>query len=773
MNKILLLFLIGLISLTKGIIIDAVYNIRFDDKYYISYKNKKLSTAKSNKFEDTYNFRINKIFNNSFYYIEHVISDTQLSGAPNQNLKLFPQNNMEDSYSSEWTFIEREDNKYIIQNINKCYIVFEFNNLKCRNVDINKAKNFNLIKIYEEVRHSKEDLELIEKEPIDVFIKYIDLSDPFLKREGIPQIKKDENNQELKYSIRSILKNIPWVRKIYILMPNEKVKFLKEYDYIKEKIVYVKDKDVLGFDSANSRAFQFSLPKMKKFNISDNFIIMDDDYFIGQKLNKSDFFYVENGTVVPSIISNTFQYQDMDSAKKGKNQNKRNAEKVKGQTSAFFMHAVFTTYLYIMEIFNKTSLMIPYFTHNAIPVNINDLTEIYNIVNEGKYRESTLESLNRQLESLQFHTFVMTYTFNKYYKKIHSIPYNYIDNNDAIKGNYNYPLFCINTGAKDYSVLSFNKTRIAMEKNFPEPTKYEENFDFSLIPELSFNIINEMENELKKSQDEQKKLKDAKQKLEKELQLTKSEINNRNINYNNYNNNNNNNNNNKEKNEAIIRTLNTEIQNYKKENDKIKNENNKIKKENELLKSELSKLQNETEIIKNDNNNTKKENELFKLELSKLQNESEIIKNDNNNIKKENELLKLELIKLQNLSSNLEIIKNDLIEKEIIFKNINDKAELKEDFYINIIADLKQKVNDKEARINNLEFEKNKLIAISNIYFIIIEIIILLLILFYIFNKIKNALKKIKDNIKKDNEINKEKKGKDSSIEIEMENIGK
>ena len=86
---------------------------------------------------------------------------------------------------------------------------------------------------------------------------------------------------------------------------------------------------------------------------------------------------------------------------------------------------------------------------------------------------------------------------------------------------------------------------------------------------------------------------------------------------------------------------------------------------------------------------------------------------------------------------------------------------------------MKQKVNDKEAKINNLEFEKNKLIAISNIYFIIIEIIILLLILFYIFNKIKNALKKNKDNIKKDNEINKEKKGKDSSIEIEMENIGK
>ena len=33
---------------------------------------------------------------------------------------------------------------------------------------------------------------LIEREPIDVLIKYIDLSDETLKREGIPQINKNK-----------------------------------------------------------------------------------------------------------------------------------------------------------------------------------------------------------------------------------------------------------------------------------------------------------------------------------------------------------------------------------------------------------------------------------------------------------------------------------------------------------------------------------------------------------------------------------------------------
>ena len=123
----------------------------------------------------------------------------------------------------------------------------------------------------------------IEKEPIDVLIKYIDLKDEALNRYGIHQIDKDIDNEELKYSIRSILKNIPWIRKIFILMPNKKVRYFKEYNLIKDKIVYVKDKDILGYDSSNIYGFLYRYWKLKKFGISDNFIIMDDDYFIGQK----------------------------------------------------------------------------------------------------------------------------------------------------------------------------------------------------------------------------------------------------------------------------------------------------------------------------------------------------------------------------------------------------------------------------------------------------------------------------------------------------------
>ena len=45
---------------------------------------------------------------------------------------------------------------------------------------------------------------IIENEAIDILIKYIDLRDPSLKRNGIHQIEKDFDNEELRYSIRSI-----------------------------------------------------------------------------------------------------------------------------------------------------------------------------------------------------------------------------------------------------------------------------------------------------------------------------------------------------------------------------------------------------------------------------------------------------------------------------------------------------------------------------------------------------------------------------------------
>ena len=467
-----------LIKETKQIVKNGVYNIIVNKEEYLNYQDKNIKISYCKKFENKSNFRIKQISLNSFF-IQHIETNLTLT-LSSSNLEL----TKEMSNKAEWNFIE-SDEKYCIQNIKKCYIRYRNQKLFCDNISLKDATQFNLIKIYEEVNNSKNDINLIEREPIDVLIKYIDLSDPTLKREGIPQINKDENNMELKYSIRSILKNIPWVRKIYILMPNKKVQFLKEY-----------------YDSSNSHAFQFRYWKMKYFNITENFIVMDDDCFIGKPLKKSDFFYVENGKVVPSIIANIFEEETQLSSKTKHNSYKLEAQKMREQTGSFFMYTVYTTYLFIMKLLKK-NLIVPFFTHNAIPCNLKELKEIYDLVYKSKYKFSTLDSIKRHLESLQFQTFYMSYTFNKYNKKVHPLSYHYIDNNYSITENYNFSLFCINTGSEDYSNLSFKITRIVMENLFPEPTKYEL-LNHTELPSLAYDTISQMEKKIIKNNEETK-----------------------------------------------------------------------------------------------------------------------------------------------------------------------------------------------------------------------------------------------------------------------------
>ena len=219
------------------------------------------------------------------------------------------------------------NNKFLETKYNKlkCSKKFTFNDLSKNNTFLDKKYIFVFLKLFQEGKINN--LNIIKKEPVDIIIKYIDLSDKELKRDGIIQIYKDENNEELRYCIRSIIQYIPWVRKIFILMPNEKVNFFKSKDIIKEKIIYIKDKDILGFDSANIHSFTFSLFKMEKFGVSKNFIYLEDDFFIGKRLEKKDFFYYDEKEkkIFPYILTYHFnelnktellkEYTDMDQIK--------------------------------------------------------------------------------------------------------------------------------------------------------------------------------------------------------------------------------------------------------------------------------------------------------------------------------------------------------------------------------------------------------------------------------------------------------------------------
>ena len=476
------IFIIYFNSSIKEININGVYNIMVNNLYLYYYK-RHISLTDKFTYPNTF-FKINKI-NETFYDIEDIDSKYKITVSEDTQLNFIRKKN----HSYYWTFMEIKENSFIIKNRKDCYIRINDFEVFCDTKSLNKASSFILNKIYTEVENKPNFNKLLENEPIDILIKYIDLRDPNLKREGIHQIEKDYDNEELRYSIRSILNNIPWIRKIFILMPNERVRYFKEYNLIKEKIVYLRDKDLLGYESSNIRNFLFRYWKLKKFGISDNIIIMDDDYFIGSKLKKCDFFHIENGRVVPSIITSKFEKLDNKYINNKLMEFEFKAKLSKEeQNGDIFSYGKYLTLSFIFKLFNisvKESIFIPYFTHTALPINLNEVKEIYDIIYNSKYKYTTLFCKYRHINGIQFQIFYISYTFLKYNRPVKNIPFKFIQLNDSILANFKYSLFCINKGAGNYSYYKYYNAKILLEYLFPIPSPYEI-IDYSLL-NISFN----------------------------------------------------------------------------------------------------------------------------------------------------------------------------------------------------------------------------------------------------------------------------------------------
>ena len=361
---------------------------------------------------------------------------------------------------------------------------------------VNKKFIFRLVKLYKEEKMNNKHIKYLNKEHIDVLIKYIDLADKKLNRKGIKQIYKDYDNEELKYSLRSILKNIPWVRKIFILMPNEKVKYLKSYEEIKEKIIYVKDKDFLGFESANIFSFTFNLYKFEKFGISKNFIYMEDDFFIGKSLKKSDFFYYDEkeNKILPFLLNMYFQELNKTEIIQNYFNIYKKKEYIHPHSNIGWWFSIYSTDKYFMEKY-ELQLINANFTHNAISENIDNLKEIYEEIKAYNYFNETIYSKERNILTLNQPHFVNLYQLNIKHKKVNCKKYKYVEIEKIKRYKLEEPLFVLNTGGNHIPLKRQNKIQQkVMNKRFSIKTKYEiidnKSKDFKYINKILVETIN-------------------------------------------------------------------------------------------------------------------------------------------------------------------------------------------------------------------------------------------------------------------------------------------
>ena len=143
--------ILSLVSLsTQNFINQGVYIIMTNNNY-LQYNRSKILISKYDKYPNTY-FRINKsnkFKNNYFYYIEEIFTSRKLSFGKNKELIMSKKNDN----NNLWKFIKLKNKNYIIIKENKCFIKINKFNVVCKNMKINEAAQFNLMKIFEEIMH--------------------------------------------------------------------------------------------------------------------------------------------------------------------------------------------------------------------------------------------------------------------------------------------------------------------------------------------------------------------------------------------------------------------------------------------------------------------------------------------------------------------------------------------------------------------------------------------------------------------------------------------
>lgn len=130
---------------------------------------------------------------------------------------------------------------------------------------------------------------------------YLKDSGGFLGNEAVSECRSRDND-ELKMSLRSIAKYLPWINKIFIVTDNQIPKWL---DTTNPKIQVVFHKDFIPenilptFNSASIEMYLHRIP-----GLAEHFIYANDDMFINSEL-PANFFFTKNGLPIIRLQKST------------------------------------------------------------------------------------------------------------------------------------------------------------------------------------------------------------------------------------------------------------------------------------------------------------------------------------------------------------------------------------------------------------------------------------------------------------------------------------
>ena len=152
--------------------------------------------------------------------------------------------------------------------------------------------------------------QIAESRPIDVVYTWVNHADPgwqALYRSASAQraeaagevtsvdaenIARFHNKDELRYSLRSVAQNLPWVRRIHVFTNCARPDWLKD----DPRLVWVRHEDVIApehLPTFNSHVIESYLHRIP--DLAEHFVYLNDDFFVMRPLSKAHFFDA-NGT---------------------------------------------------------------------------------------------------------------------------------------------------------------------------------------------------------------------------------------------------------------------------------------------------------------------------------------------------------------------------------------------------------------------------------------------------------------------------------------------
>lgn len=248
--------------------------------------------------------------------------------------------------------------------------------------------------------------------PIDLVYTWVDGRDPnwlqqFHKASQEQNITINEDdfnnrfvdNDELRYSLRSVEKNLPWIRHIFIVTWNN-----QRPDWINlkhPKLKFISHSEIfpksIKLPTFNSKSIDFLLYKIP--GLSEHFIYSNDDMYFGRPLKFTDFFTIEGKPIIYSKPNSWgLLHRRYEKFKENYNKNK--------DDGFLFMASLLHTVIKFESKFNKTMK----YEYSHIPISLTK--EIYEDVysNFKDDIDHTISNRFRTQNDFQMQTIMIQYS---------------------------------------------------------------------------------------------------------------------------------------------------------------------------------------------------------------------------------------------------------------------------------------------------------------------------------------------------------------------------